>query len=108
MTADEYYNLMDVTRIMTRTYGYEFEYFDIPDFVAELRRRCTPDEAMYPLLDFFTRSREKMAAMQHKRYSNIHYRLAREHAGGARPEPSLEATVDYLRAAMLASGAIAR
>jgi thioester reductase-like protein len=108
VTADEYYNLMDVTRIMTRAYGYEFEYFDIPDFVAELRRRCGPDDAMYPLLDFFTRSRDKMAAMQHKRYSNIHYRLARDHAGAARPEPSLEATVDYLHAAMLSAGAIAR
>ncbi len=87
---------------------HEFEYFDIPDFVTELRRRCTPEDAMYPLLDFFTRARAKMSAMQHKRYSNIHYRLARAHAGVARPEPSLEATIDCLRAAMLASGAIAR
>lgn len=108
VTADEYYNLMDVTRILSRNYGYEFEYFDIPDFVAELRRRCTPEDAMYPLLDFFTRSRDKMAAMQHKRYSNVHYRRAREHTGAARPEPSLDATIDCLHAAMLSAGAITR
>jgi thioester reductase-like protein len=108
VTADEYYNMMDVTRILTRAYGYEFEYFDIPDFVTELRRRCGPDDAMYPLLDFFTRAQEKMSAMQRKRYSNTHYRLAREQARVARPEPSLDATVDYLRTAMLAAGAIAR
>jgi thioester reductase-like protein len=107
VTADAYYNMMDVTQTLTRTYGYEFDYFDIADFVVELRRRCREHDPMYPLLDFFTRFHEKLAAMQHKRYSNMHYRLARHHTEAARPEPSLEETVAYLRTALLRERAIA-
>ncbi|HEU4507181.1 MAG TPA: thioester reductase domain-containing protein [Pyrinomonadaceae bacterium] len=91
VTADRYYNLMDITRLITKNYGYQFLYYDIPEFVAELKRRCTPDDPLYPLLNFFSRAQEKLAAMQDKRYNNDHYRAARKSA-----EPSLEEVVSYL------------
>lgn len=91
VTADSYYNMMDITRLITTKYGYHFVYYDIPEFVAELKRRCTPDEPLYPLIDFFTRSQEKLAAMQQKRYNNDQYRAARKTA-----DPSLEEVVSYL------------
>ena len=94
VTADSYYNLMDITRLITRKYGYQFDYYDIPEFVAELKRRCTPVDPLYPLLDFFTRAQDKLAAMQQKRYNNDRYRAAREIGGCA--DPSLEEVVSYL------------
>ena len=91
VTADTYYNLMDITRLITKRYGYQFVYYDIPEFVAELKRRCTPDDPLYPLLDFFTRAQEKLAAMQHKRYNNDQYRAVRRTA-----DPSVEEVLSYL------------
>ena len=94
VTADSYYNMMDITRLITRKYGCEFVYYDIPAFVAELKRRCMPSDPLYPLLDFFTRSQNKIAAMQQKRYNNDQYRAARKIEGYA--DPSLEEVVSYL------------
>jgi thioester reductase-like protein len=91
VTADSYYNMIDITRLITRKYGYHFVYYDIPEFATELKHRCTPDEPLYPLIDFFTRSQEKLAAMQQKRYNNAQYRAARKTA-----DPSLEEVVSYL------------
>lgn len=96
ITSDSYYNMMDITRLITREYGYRFVYYEIPDFIAELKRRCTPEDPLYPLLDFFTRSQEKIAAMQQKRYNNDQYRAARKLAGNRSVEPSLEEVVSYL------------
>ena len=91
VTADSYYNMIDITRLITRDYGYTFVYYDIPEFVAELKRRCAPVDPLYPLLDFFTRSKDKIAAMQQKRYNNDQYRAARKLS-----DPSLEEVVSYL------------
>jgi hypothetical protein len=49
MTADEYYNLTDITRVLSERYGYRFDYHDIPSFAAEMNRRCTPRDPIYPL-----------------------------------------------------------
>lgn len=42
ITADDYYNLMDITRILPKRYGYRFDYHDIPAFAEQLDRRCGP------------------------------------------------------------------
>ena len=106
ITADSYYNMMDITRLITRDYGYEFVYYDIPAFVAEMKRRCTPDNLLYPLLDFFNRSQQKLAAMQQKRYNNDNYREARRSAAVGPNEPTLEEVVSYLMAYMRREGLI--
>ena len=105
-TVDRYYNLADVTRIISDRYGYPFVYHDIPHFVTEMKRRATADDPVYPLLDFFTRSQDKLAAMQHKRYNNDRYREVRETAAGFRPDPPLEETVSYLMEFMLREGIV--
>lgn len=107
VTVDGYYNLIDITRMITRVYGYSFVYYDIPSFVAEMKRRCAQDDPLYPLLDFFTRSHLKMAAMQYKRYNNDRYREARQLAGNAGGDPALRDTVSYLMAYMVREGLIA-
>lgn len=96
MTADDYYNLTDITRILSERYGYHFDYHDIPSFVEEMNRRCTPRDALYPLADFLARSADKIAAMRDKRYGNTQYRHARNHAKVRLREPALTETVDNL------------
>ncbi|OBB80201.1 fatty acyl-AMP ligase [Mycobacterium colombiense] len=96
MTADDYYNLTDVTRILSERYGYRFEYHDIPSFTEQLNRRCTPNDQMYPLVDFLTRSADKIAAMRDKRYDNTQYRHRRELTNVGLREPALTETVDHL------------
>jgi thioester reductase-like protein len=96
MTADDYYNLMDVTRVLSERYGYRFTYHDIPSFVKQVNRRCTPRDSLYPLLDFLTRSADKIAAMRDKRYDNTQYRHARALAKVHVREPALTETVENL------------
>lgn len=106
VTADGYYSMMDITRLIARDYGYSFTYYDIPTFVAEMNRRCGKDDLLYPLLDFFNRSHLKIAAMQHKRYSNDRYREARAQSDNGRADPPLRDTVSYLMAYMRREGLI--
>ena len=106
VTVDEYYNMVDVTREITRTHGTPFAYYPIPEFVAEMNRRCTKDDLVFPLLDFFNRSHPKIAAMSHKRYNNDRYREARGRSERGRPDPGLSATVAYLMAFLLREGLI--
>ncbi|MCV7380834.1 fatty acyl-AMP ligase [Mycobacterium alsense] len=96
MTADDYYNLTDVTRILSERYGYRFDYYDIPAFVEQMNRRCTPRDPIYPLVDFLTRSADKIAAMRDKRYGNVQYRHARALAKVHTKEAPLTETVDNL------------
>ncbi|MCV7257569.1 thioester reductase domain-containing protein [Mycobacterium shimoidei] len=96
MTADDYYNLTDVTRILSERYGYRFDYHDIPSFAQEANRRCGPRDPLFPLVDFLIRSADKISAMRDKRYDNAQYRYARALAKVRLREPALTDTVDHL------------
>lgn len=96
LTADDYYNFIDISRILSERYGYRFEYHDIPSFADQMNRRCTPRDPIYPLVDFLTRSADKIAAMRDKRYGNSQYQQARGLAGVHLTEPPLTETVDNL------------
>jgi thioester reductase-like protein len=106
VTVDDYYNMIDVAEVLSRDHGYSFVYRDIPEFVAEMTRLGTKDDPIYPLLDFFNRSHTKLTAMQHKRYDNSRYRQARLASRGARPDPTLAATVAQLMRFMLREGLV--
>jgi thioester reductase-like protein len=108
VTADDSYNLTDITRLIRCEYGYPFTYYDTPTFVAEMKRLCAKDDPLYPFLDFFSRSHLKIAAMEHKRYNNSRYREARRLSGNGCDDPSLKETVSYLMAYMLEEGIIPR
>jgi thioester reductase-like protein len=96
MTVDDYYNLMDITRVLSERYGYRFTYHNIPSFAEQVNRRCTPRDPMYPLVDFLTRSADKISAMRDKRYDNSQYRQARALARVHLREPALTDTVEHL------------
>jgi thioester reductase-like protein len=55
MTADDYYNISDITEIMSERYGYRFTYHDLPSFVEQVNLQCTPRDPLYPLTDFLNR-----------------------------------------------------
>ena len=96
LTADDYYNIMDITRVLSERHGYRFTYHDIPSFTEQVNRRCAPRDPMYPLVDFLTRSADKIAAMRDKRYDNSQYRHARGLAKVHLREPALTKTVEDL------------
>ncbi|OBA80737.1 fatty acyl-AMP ligase [Mycobacterium sp. 1164966.3] len=96
ITADDYYGLMDVTRLLSERHGYHFEYHDIPSFTEQVNRLAGPGDPLYPLVDFLTRSASKITAMRDKRYDNTQYRRARSLAKVRLSEPALGQTVDDL------------
>jgi thioester reductase-like protein len=96
VTVDDYYNMIDVAAVLSRDYGYDLTPLPIPEFVAEMNRKSTKDDPIYPLLDFFNQSHPKLTAMQHKRYDNTGYQAARGRARAGRPDPTLAETVSHL------------
>jgi thioester reductase-like protein len=96
ITADDYYGLMEVTRLLSERHGYHFEYHDIPSFTEQVNRLAGPGDPFYPLVDFLTRSAGKITAMRDKRYDNAKYRHARELAEVHLHEPALSDTVEDL------------
>ncbi|MBA5635716.1 thioester reductase domain-containing protein [Duganella sp. LX20W] len=107
VTADHYYSMTALTRVIERDFGYQFRYYDIPHFIDQLNLRCSASDPVYPLLDFFNRSADKIAAMQLKRYSSNAYRQARDALEDGRADPSLELTASYLVRYLLEQGMIA-
>jgi hypothetical protein len=105
VTVDDFYSIIDLTREISSEHGYPFVYYDIPDFVSELKRRCEKDDPLYPLLDFVTRSYLKIERMENKRYNNTQYRDARERSGGL-PDPRLSETASYLMQYLAEAGLI--
>jgi len=93
VTRDEYSNMMDVTNAITELTGRRFQLFTLKDFVPEIIRRCTRDDALFPLLDFLSGSVDRIAAMEAKRYDNAQYRAARDNSPFGIQDPSLDETV---------------
>ncbi len=93
VTRDQYANMSDITRIITELTGQSFEYYTIPDFVDELLKNCSKDDLLFPLLDFFTRSVDKISNMEFKRYDSSNYQTARDRSAHHLPDPSLHDTI---------------
>jgi len=93
VTRDQYANMMDITRIITALIGRQFELCSIPDFVLTMIGRCTKNDLLFPLLDFFVHSMDNIASMEFKRYDSTTYQAYRNKSRFGRPDPSLEETV---------------
>jgi thioester reductase-like protein len=93
VTRDEYANMVDVTDIITKITGREFELFKLQDFVPEVIRRCTKADPLFPLLDFLIGSIDSIASMEFKRYDSSGYQSARDRSAWGMPDPSQEETV---------------
>ncbi len=106
IVRDDYANMMDITNLITKSTGREFEIFNVDDFVPELIRRCRKEDLLFPLLDFLVGSVDNITSMEFKRYDNSCYQAARDASTWGIPDPSLEDTVNGILKFMHRKGII--
>src|SRR5271169_5044933 len=106
VTRDDYSNMMDITGLITKATGRQFETFRLPDFVPELIRRCRKEDLLFPLLDFLVGSVDNISAMEFKRYDSSSYQKARDASVWGKADPSLEDTVNGILKFMNRKGII--
>src|SRR5580700_7308548 len=106
VTRDDYSNMMDITALITKATGRQFEHFLLPDFVPELIRRCRKEDLLFPLLDFLVGSVDNISAMEFKRYDSTSYQRARDASVWGKADPSLEDTVNGILKFMYRKGII--
>jgi hypothetical protein len=106
VVRDDYANMMDITNLITKLTGRQFEIFSITDFVPELIRRCRKEDLLFPLLDFLVGSVDNISSMEFKRYDSSEYQAARDAATWGVPEPTLEETVSGILKFMHRKGII--
>jgi len=106
VTRDDYANMLDITGLITKATGRQFEVFSLPDFVPELIRRCRKEDLLFPLLDFLVGSVDNISAMEFKRYDSSCYQAARDASVWGKPDPSLEDTVNGILKFMQRKGII--
>jgi thioester reductase-like protein len=107
VTRDDYANMVDVTDIITRATGRQFEMFNLKDFVPEVIRRCTREDPLFPLLDFLIGSIDSISSMEFKRYDSSGYQKWRDAGPRGLPDPSLDDTVCGILRFMQRKGLIA-
>jgi len=106
VVRDDYANMMDITNLITKSTGRQFEIFSVTDFVPELIRRCRKEDLLFPLLDFLVGSVDNITSMEFKRYDNSTYQAARDASEFGQPDPSLEDTVNGILKFMHRKGII--
>jgi thioester reductase-like protein len=106
VVRDDYANMLDITGLITKATGRQFEIFSLPDFVPELIRRCRKEDLLFPLLDFLVNSVDNISSMEFKRYDSTDYQAARDASVWGKPDPSLEETVNGILKFMNRKGII--
>lgn len=106
VVRDDYANMLDITGLITKATGRQFEIFSLSDFVPELVRRCKKEDLLFPLLDFLVGSVDNISSMEFKRYDNSSYQSARGASKWGEPDPSLEETVNGILRFMQRKGII--
>ena len=106
VTRDEYVNMLDITDLITKSTGRQFEIFSLPDFVPELIRRCRKEDLLFPLLDFLVGSVDNISSMEFKRYDSSTYQAARDASAWGKADPSHEDTVNGILKFMHRKGII--
>jgi thioester reductase-like protein len=106
VVRDDYANMLDITGLITKSTGRQFEIFSLPDFVPELIRRCRKEDLLFPLMDFLVGSVDNISAMEFKRYDSSTYQAARDASVWGKPDPSLEDTVNGILKFMHRKGII--
>ena len=106
VVRDDYANMMDITGLITKATGRQFEIFSVADFVPELIRRCRKEDLLFPLLDFLVGSVDNITAMEFKRYDSTTYQEARNASEWGKADPSLEDTVNGILKFMFRKGII--
>ena len=93
VTRDSLETMPEITKIIGEQVGMRFTPFSLREFVPEVIRRCTRNDALFPLLDFLVESVDNIAAMEYKLYDNSRYRDARDRSPFGRHDAPLEDVV---------------
>jgi thioester reductase-like protein len=104
VTIDDYFNMVDLTTQISEDYGIPFRYVNLEQFSHEMKKLCTAEDPVFPLVDFVARAHSKVVVMEGKRYRNSAFRLALERSGAGVPNASLRETVSFLMAHLRAGG----
>jgi thioester reductase-like protein len=104
VTIDEYFNMVDLTTQISKDYGIPFRYVNLEQFSDDMKKLCTAEDPVFPLVDFVARAHSKVIVMEGKRYRNTAFRLALERSGAGIPDASLQETVSFLMAHLRAEG----
>jgi thioester reductase-like protein len=104
VTIDDYFNMVDLTTQISKDHGIPFRYVNLEQFSDEMKKLCTAEDPVFPLVDFVARAHSKVVVMEGKRYRNTAFRLALERSGAGVPDASLRETVSYLMAHLKAEG----
>jgi len=108
VTIDEYFNMVDLTTQISKDYEIPFRYVNLEQFSHEMKKLCTPEDPVFPLVDFVARAHSKVIIMEGKRYRNTAFRQALKHSGAGVPDASLQETVSFLMAHLKAEGMLPR
>jgi thioester reductase-like protein len=106
VVRDDYANMLDITGLITKATGRQFEIFSVKEFVPELIRRCRKEDLLFPLLDFLVGSVDNITAMEFKRYDSSTYQEARDASECGKGDPTLEDTVSGILKFMHRKGII--
>ena len=106
VVRDDYANMQDITDLITKSTGRQFDIFTLRSFVPELIRRCRKEDLLFPLLDFLVGSVDNISGMEFKRYDSSTYQAARDASKWGKPDPSLEDTVNGILKFMHRKGII--
>ena len=104
VTIDDYFNMVDMTKQISKDFGISFRYVDMAEFSREMKRLSSAADPIFPMVDFIVRSHSKVVVMEGKRYRNTAFRLALEQSGAGVPEASLQETVSFIMAHLGARG----
>jgi thioester reductase-like protein len=106
VTVDDYFNMVDLTKQISKDYGFPFRYVSLAEFSREMKRLATAADPVFPLVDFVARAHAKVLVMEGKRYRNTAFRQALQNSGAAVPNASLREIVSYLMAHMSSAGMV--
>jgi hypothetical protein len=98
--------MQDITNLITKSTGRQFDIFALSDFVPELIRRCRKEDLLFPLLDFLVGSVDNISSMEFKRYDSSTYQTARDASAWGKQDPTLEDTVNGILKFMHRKGII--
>lgn len=108
VTIDDYFNMVDLTTQISKDYGIPFRYVNLEQFSREMKKLCTAEDPVFPLVDFVARAHSKVLVMEGKRYRNTEFRLALKRSGAGVQNASLQETVSFLMAHLKAEGMLPR
>lgn len=106
LTAEKYYSMESVTRLIGELFAYEFTYTDSDGFVDHVNQHCSNDDDLFPLVSFINNIREKFKSTSHMRYDNADYRAYCEKSPLSKPEPDLQKTVTWIVSFLVSVGLV--